>query len=257
MITRSSQNRNFTLIELLVVIAIIAILASMLLPALSNARNNARAIVCTNNLKQIGLMQGMYANDYNYYPAAIADNAARDATMWVTKLMPYYMNSWTYDSTKLKNYWRILVKSPFFCPSRRTYTPWSSGSKPHWRQIGYSQNQFRWLAYPNIVASPQNTSAFFMKPGNFNIISGSLRGRPSNTAFVVDNGEKKDTHAETGATWPAFDGLKSNDYWAYGNSTTTTPTRHNKKGNILFIDLHVAAAGRWAFRASGQSTNEN
>ena len=61
------EGKAFTLIELLVVTAIISILAAMLLPALKAARDTAKKIVCTGNLKQIGLAHLNYMGDFNDY----------------------------------------------------------------------------------------------------------------------------------------------------------------------------------------------
>jgi len=97
---------GFSLIELLVVIAIIAILSSILLPALKTARERTKALACQNNLKQMGTVLPAYAGDYNeWYPASHTNGN------WF----------WKYDAGSVAAYLNIpynnknMTNTPFFC----------------------------------------------------------------------------------------------------------------------------------------------
>ncbi len=110
------ERKGFTLIELLVVIAIIAILASLLLPALAKAKEKAQQAGCRSNLKQVGLALALYTDDSGgLFPAITAYQVAGDVTSpsinWSKSLGPYLKQQGATFTAK--------ANKVFICPSAR------------------------------------------------------------------------------------------------------------------------------------------
>lgn len=131
--TRIKQHKpGFTLIELLVVIAIIAILAAILFPAFSRARENARRTSCLNNLKQVGIATMLYTQDYDERLPASGTVAAREVRLW-DRLVNYTKN-----------------KQIFVCPSTLYVrsTSWVKGINVNTGAAVDWDTSYGWNYYP-------------------------------------------------------------------------------------------------------------
>ena len=230
----SGRKFYFTLIELLFVIAIIVILASLLLPALGRARARGKSIVCTNNLKYIGVAMAMYCGDnQDYFPYLYFKTAASQHFFWGTFLggylptlgsdpdIAYAQRPKFYEQaepTDAEHQKALRRYAPVICPG----VSWIWGT---------------WA--PDIQVWTTNYTGNVWTLGSAGVLpaKGSRISRPSGNGIIWDGLFNPDTK-----DGPRVFGLS---YLTAGNANFIVDyVRHNGVCNVLYADGHAAGAPR-------------
>ncbi len=252
------RGRNFTLIELLVVIAIIAILASLLLPALGNARRSVKRVACASNLRQVYFGMNSYAIDANNWLPEISLGDAKHFDLsneYLRQPNDRASIGWT------AGYMRKAMKGPFFCPGIN-----SAADCPTWP----TGNLVKELYIPDYAVATQHVNDRNEQGGCWGVPQTSSSQPPM--PFRRLDSIYGNSSILTEKNYYAYAGSSQVANYAYAylipKNSGALPSQsctyayaynfHGRSANTLFKDGHVAAynySGKALFDKDGIPLN--